>query len=243
MEKAVNLLKNAQKVVVLTGAGISAESGIPTFRGKDGLWKKFRAEDLATPEAFQKNPSLVWQWYQYRQELILKCQPNPAHKTIALMEQYFKDNFSLITQNVDNLHQRAGSKRVIEFHGNIFKTRCTKCNKQFLYGEYENTPLPRCPNCNGLLRPNVVWFGESLDPNILYKAFTLSSETDLFFAIGTSGVVYPAASLPEIAKSSKAKVIEVNIEKTPISYIADEILLGKAGEILPKLWDNFINEK
>lgn len=222
-------LKEAKFVIVLTGAGVSAESGIPTFRGENGLWKNFRAEDLATPEAFARNPEQVWEWYQYRRDIIRKAEPNNAHYTIAKIEKLVP-KFLLITQNIDNLHTRAGTKNIIELHGNIFRNRCGRCGKN--YGEISDATPPNC-ECGGLLRPDVVWFGESI-PQI-EEAFQKSSECDFVLVVGTSGFVEPAASLPFIAKRSGAFVVEVNLDRTPISDIADESLFGKAGELLPSL--------
>lgn len=224
-------------IVALTGAGISAESGIPTFRGKDGLWNKFRPEELATPEAFFRNPKLVWEWYDWRRGLIAKAEPNEGHRILAKMEKEFP-HFYLITQNVDGLHQKAGSKKVIELHGNIWKVKCVNCNCEAY--EYR-TPLPeippKCEQCGGLLRPGVVWFGESLPMDALQKAYELSKESLICIVIGTSGVVYPAAELPYIAKESGAEVIEVNPEETPISGIADKIFREKASTGLKKVYD------
>jgi len=225
------------RIGVLTGAGISAESGIPTFRGKDGLWKRFKPEELATPEAFFKNPNLVWEWYDYRRRLIAEAQPNEGHKILARMEREFP-RFSLITQNVDGLHQRAGSERVIELHGNIWKVRCLSCGRE----DYDyRVPLPevppRCEACGGLLRPGVVWFGEPLPQEALEEAFRVARESDLFIVVGTSGVVYPAAQLPFVAKEYGAAVIEVNPEETPISRIADEVYREKASTGLKKLYE------
>lgn len=224
-------------IVALTGAGISAESGIPTFRGKDGLWNKFRPEELATPEAFFRNPKLVWEWYDWRRGLIAKAEPNEGHRILAKMEKEFP-HFYLITQNVDGLHQKAGSKKVIELHGNIWKVKCVNCKCEAY--EYR-TPLPeippKCEQCGGLLRPGVVWFGESLPMDALQKAYELSKESLICIVIGTSGVVYPAAELPYIAKESGAEVIEVNPEETPISGIADKIFREKASTGLKKVYD------
>ncbi|NPA41582.1 MAG: NAD-dependent deacylase [Aquificae bacterium] len=225
------------KVVVLTGAGISAESGIPTFRGKDGLWNKYDPTQLATPEAFNKDPKLVWEWYDWRRQLIAKAQPNEGHRILAQMENSIKD-FWLITQNVDGLHQRAGSKKVIELHGNIWKVRCLKCREE--YFEYK-APLeeipPKCKYCGGLLRPGVVWFGESLPTDALEKAFKLSEEADIFLVVGTSAQVYPAAELPFIAKRSGAKLIEVNPEETPVTPYCDVSLRESASTGLKKAWE------
>jgi NAD-dependent deacetylase len=225
----------AISIVVLTGAGISAESGVPTFRGEDGLWRQYRAEDLATPEAFHRNPSLVWEWYDWRRGLIARCEPNAAHRTLAEMESEYGD-FTLITQNVDDLHQRAGSRRMLRLHGSIWQVRCTAEN---IVTENHEVPLsqmpPRCP-CGALLRPHVVWFGEPLDAAVLGQAHAAAEACDLMLVVGTSAVVHPAASLPAVAKHRGARLIELNLERTPLSPYADEIVLGPAAEELPKLW-------
>ncbi|NPB07022.1 MAG: NAD-dependent deacylase [Aquificae bacterium] len=225
------------KVAVLTGAGISAESGIPTFRGKDGLWKRFKPEELATPEAFFRNPKLVWEWYDYRRQLIARAEPNEGHKILARMERELPD-FTLITQNVDGLHQKAGSEKVIELHGNIWKVRCLSCGAE--YYDYR-APLPeippRCKHCGGLVRPGVVWFGEPLPPEALEQAFNAARESDYFIVVGTSAVVYPAAQLPFVAKEYGATVIEVNPEETPVTRIADLSLREKASTGLKKVYE------
>lgn len=218
------------KLAVLTGAGVSAESGVPTFRGPSGLWKNFKPEELATPSAFKRDPKLVWEWYDWRRSLIAKAQPNRAHYLIAELERLYPD-FLLITQNVDGLHQRAGSKKLVELHGNIWRVKCLSCGA--LYYDY-TTPLPeippRCKECGGLLRPHVVWFGESLPEEALKRAYEFASSCDLMLVVGTSGVVYPAGELPYVAKSSGAKVVEINPEDTPISRIADIKIRKKAQE-------------
>jgi NAD-dependent deacetylase len=208
---------------------------VPTFRGKDGLWRNYRAEELATPFAFQDDPKLVWEWYDWRRGLISKCEPNEAHRTLVKMEEAF-DDFLLITQNVDGLHQLAGSKRMVTIHGNIFTVRCTKCGKE---REDRTHPLPELPpkcECGGLLRPAVVWFHESLQPDDLIRAQDASSRCDIMFVVGTSGIVYPAAGLPQQAKMNGAFVFEFNLEPSNISGIADISFFGKAGEELPKFW-------
>ncbi len=223
------------KIVVLTGAGISAESGVPTFRGKGGLWKNFNPMELATPEAFGRNPKLVWEWYDWRRQLIARAEPNDGHIILAQMEKEY-ESFWLITQNVDGLHQRAGSERVVELHGNIWKVLCLTCGRE--YYDYraplEETP-PNCKHCGGLLRPGVVWFGEPLPADALGKAYELSREADIFLLIGTSAQVYPAAELPLIAKSAGAKLIEINPEETPITSYADLSLREKASTGLRKV--------
>ena len=216
------------RVVVLTGAGISAESGIPTFRGKDGLWNRFRPEELATPEAFERDPELVWKWYDWRRQLIARAEPNEGHRIIADMEKRFKD-FWLITQNVDGLHQRAGSKKVIELHGSIWKLRCTSCGHELTSFEAPLRKLPPlCERCSSLLRPGVVWFGEPLPRSAIEKATEVSSQADVFLVVGTSAKVYPAAQLPLIAKSGGAKVIEVNPEETDLTPYVDLSIRDKA---------------
>jgi len=234
-ELMLNRLKAAKIVAVLTGAGISAESGVPTFRGEEGLWKKFRPEELANVDAFLRNPKLVWEWYNYRKNIISEVEPNAAHYALVKMESFF-EQFYLITQNVDNLHRRAGSQRIYELHGNIMRNRCVDCNKRYEEISFEPDELPRC-DCGGLIRPDVVWFGEALPQQELMNSFAAANQCDVFFSIGTSAVVQPAASLPLEAKNAGAYVIEINTEPTVISNLVDESILGKAGEILPALMD------
>jgi NAD-dependent deacetylase len=225
-----------QRVVVLTGAGISAESGVPTFRGHRGLWRQHRPEELATPEAFARDPKLVWEWYDWRRGLIGACQPNPAHRTLVDMETRLPD-FTLITQNVDGLHHLAGSQRVLELHGNIWRMRCTREGTKQVD---QLTPLteipPRCANCGALLRPDVVWFGESLPADVLEAAFAAAAACDLMLVIGTSAVVQPAATLPLIAKQNGAVLVEVNTELTPLSDYVDLSLRQPAAQALPQWW-------
>ena len=233
-ERLRSLLSKETKVVVLTGAGISAESGVPTFRGEEGLWKKFRPEELATFDAFMANPQLVWEWYEYRRKIIEEIKPNLGHLALVDFQNYF-DEFDLITQNVDGLHHKAGSKRIIELHGNIKRNKCIQCGEKY---EDLKKALPGIPpkcSCGGNVRPDVVWFGEMLPQDAINYAFTMSSECDLFFSIGTSAVVHPAASLPLIAKRNGAYVVEVNVSTTEISHLVHESLFGKSGEILPFL--------
>lgn len=233
IENAVRILKNAKKLFVLTGAGISAESGIPTFRGKDGLWKNYSATELATPEAFDRNPELVWEWYMWRQNIISKAEPNHGHYALVELENLF-DEFLLLTQNVDSLHQRAGSKSVLELHGNIFRTRCLKCQK---IDKIENARIKKLPycNCGGLLRPDVVWFGEPIPQGAWQASMEFLRNADVAMICGTSGVVWPAAAIPEIAENYGIKTIEVNLESTPITPIVDVSILGPAGRILPDI--------
>ena len=224
----------------MTGAGISAESGVPTFRGENGLWRRYRAEELATPRAFRDNPTLVWEWYDWRRGLIAECEPNAAHRALAEMETHGED-FTLITQNVDGLHQRAGSTRMLELHGSIWRVRCTQ--EGTTWDNYE-VPLSRVPptcDCGGLLRPDVVWFGESLDPNVLRAAYAAAERCDLMLVVGISAVVQPAASLPSIARHAGAYLVEVNVQETPLSAYADEVILGPAAKELPSLWARLKN--
>jgi NAD-dependent deacetylase len=224
-------------VAVLTGAGISAESGVPTFRGAGGLWRNFRAEDLATPHAFQRNPRLVWEWYDWRRGLIGACEPNAAHSTLVEMEPHF-DEFTLITQNVDGLHALAGSRNVVELHGNIWGLRCTAgCRPPW---ENRTTPLPelppRCPSCGALTRPDVVWFGESLPGHALDMAFAAVRRCQVMLVIGTSALIHPAASLPLMALERGAYVVEINPQPTPLSDAVDEAIRGPAASALPAWW-------
>jgi len=234
VEKVRSWLAEAGSVAVLTGAGVSAESGIPTFRGDAGLWKQYRPEELATPEAFRRNPKLVWEWYDWRRCRIAEAAPNPAHYALAAIEDR-KPRFTLITQNVDGLHDLAGSRRILKLHGDIWTVRCTTCGRENVD---RRAPLPEIPprcSCGGLLRPGVVWFGEMLTRDILAEADKAASEADLFLFAGTSAVVYPAAGLIQVAQAAGAKVVEVNLEETPYSGFVDVSLRGKAGVILPQL--------
>lgn len=233
-KETIKAVQNSKKVVVLTGAGISAESGVPTFRGNDGLWRNFRPEELATPFAFQSDPRLVWEWYDWRRNLIKPLDPNAGHKVIASIEQK-KPDFNLITQNVDGLHQKAGSKKCLELHGNIWKMRCTEEGKVYENLESPLKTIPPMCECGAMLRPHIVWFGESLPEDVIQSSYKAVEDCDLMLVVGTSAVVQPAASLPGIAKNTGAFVIEVNAEETPISDIVDDSYIGKAGEILPLL--------
>ncbi len=227
-------LSKAQRVVALTGAGISAESGVPTFRGADGLWKSYNATDLATPEAFSRNPKLVWEFYLWRRRLIASCSPNPAHYALVTLEERIPE-FTLITQNVDGLHRKAGSRNVIEIHGNLWRTVCVECGNGFLDTRTEMEIPPRCERCGGMLRPGVVWFGESLDPLLMSQSIDALENTEVLLIIGTSGVVQPVASFGSIAKARGAYVVEINLEETPQSHLYSAVILGKAGEVLPEL--------
>jgi len=227
-------LEAASSVVVLTGAGISAESGVPTFRGQGGLWKQFRAEDLATPEAFARDPRLVWEWYDSRRAALAQVAPNAGHRALAELEAR-KPRFTLVTQNVDGLHDRAGSRNVLKLHGDIWTLRCLRCGRE---RRDERTPLPELPpscECGGMLRPGVVWFGEPLPVEAWERAQKATREAEVLLVVGTSATVYPAAGLIPLATSAGARVIECNVEETPFSSGLDRSLRGRAGELLPQL--------
>ena len=226
-------LASARNVIVLTGAGISADSGVPTFRGAEGLWRSYRAEDLATLEAFARDPRLVWEWYNWRRELLAAKQPNPAHIALAELERRRPDRFWLITQNVDGLHRAAGSQRLSEIHGNIWKVRCTGCGAISDNREVPLPVLPTCRLCHALLRPHIVWFGESLWEEDLRRCDEVLRVCDLLLVIGTSGVVYPAAGFASLAKEVGALVIEINLESTPQSDLVDLSLQGRAKDLVP----------
>lgn len=231
-------LMKAKRVAVLTGAGISAESGVPTFRGADGLWRNHDVMQLATPEAFSRDPKLVWEFYNWRRRLISGLTFNPAHKALAELESKVP-HFTLISQNVDGLHGKAGSRNLLEIHGNLWKVRCLQCHRVHVDESPDMGPLPRCEKCGGLLRPHVVWFGESLDSNLLQQAVQAARTAEVMLVIGTSAVVQPAASLALEAKDAGALVAEINLERTPHSDRLDFSLLGKAGEIVPRLVENW----
>ncbi|MCG3118372.1 MAG: NAD-dependent protein deacylase [bacterium] len=232
--KLLALLQPEVKIVVLTGAGISAESGLATFRGPGGLWKNYRPENLATPEAFARDPQLVWEWYNFRRDQVRQHAPNPGHHALVQLEARFPD-FVLITQNVDGYHRRAGSKKIYELHGNIMQSRCSQCGRECEAGEeLQREHLLYCA-CGALYRPGVVWFGEALPPGALQSAFAAAENAQVFFSIGTSAVVYPAAALPPVAAEHGAYLVEINPEKTPLTPLVDEFWQGQAGEILPAL--------
>lgn len=232
--KVMESFKRAKKVVVITGAGISAESGVPTFRGANGLWRRYRAEDLATPHAFQRNPQLVWEWYDWRRRLISDKEPNPGHAAIAAMETLFEE-FLLITQNVDGLHRKAGSRKIIEIHGSLWRVRCMTEGRIFPNNEVPLREIPPRCECGALLRPDVVWFGESLSEKDLADSYTALRECDCLMVVGTSAVVQPVASFPAVARNGGAFILEINVQPTPISGSVDESILGKSGEVLPRL--------
>ncbi|MCI0330179.1 MAG: NAD-dependent deacylase [candidate division Zixibacteria bacterium] len=224
-------LKSARRAAALTGAGVSAESGLPTFRGDEGLWKKYKAEDLASVDGFLQKPDIVWEWYEYRRSIYANAQPNLGHRALAELEKFYPE-FTLVTQNTDGLHFAAGSENILELHGSLRRNRCHSCGQ--LYPEKvpdEGRKPPRC-GCGGMLRPDVVWFGEPLAPSILDAAWRAASQAEVFFSVGTSALVQPAASLPLAAKRNGALLVEINLEPTPLSFAADFFLEGKASEWL-----------
>jgi NAD-dependent deacetylase len=236
-------LKAARKVVVFTGAGVSAESGIATFRdAMTGLWSRFNAEDLATPEAFLRDPSLVWAWYESRRQQVLQSQPNAGHCAIATLAQHVPD-LCVVTQNVDDLHERAGSSKILHLHGSLFSARCFTCSQPAAKdwdqpgGRLQAGRLapPICTDCGGLIRPGVVWFGESLPESTLKEAFSLVRQCDVMLVIGTSGVVRPAAELPYLARANGCTVIQVNDRVSELDGVCHHNLAGRAGDVLPKL--------
>jgi NAD-dependent deacetylase len=249
LQGARALLQGARRILVLTGAGISAESGVPTFRGEGGLWRSHRPEELATPQAFARDPVLVWAWYQWRRDLVAGCAPNPGHDALARL--VLRGRAELVTQNVDGLHELAARRAAgdadpspalpLALHGSLFGNRCTRCGRR---SDGRGTPvdatsvdtLPRCPEpCGGLLRPDVVWFGEGLDPRLLYRAFSLAEAADVCLAVGTSAAVQPAASIPLATLRAGGSLVEVNPEPSPLSPYAAASLQGPAGELLPHL--------
>ena len=231
-------LERARAVAVLTGSGISADSGIPTFRGADGLWKTFRAEELATPEAFVRNPHLVWEWYNWRREVIAAKQPNAAHEALVELERRLESRagrFHLITQNVDGLHRAAGSRHVTEIHGNIWRVRCTGCGGVADNRDVPIQLLPTCIHCQAVLRPHIVWFGEALAEEDLRESYEALESCEVLLIIGTSGLVYPAASFAPVAKAAGAYVVELNLETTPSIDVVDCAFQGRAKDLVPAL--------
>jgi len=234
LEKVRDCLAQATAVAILTGAGISAESGVPTFRGEGGLWKEHKPEELATPEAFERDPRLVWEWYDFRRGTIAKAAPNAAHKALVKLE-ISKPRFTLITQNVDGLHDLAGSGKILKLHGDIWRMRCLACGANW---PNRRVPLPKIPPhcaCGGLARPAVVWFGEPLPDGMMKEAEHAVASAQVFLVIGTSAVVQPAAGLVPYARQGGAKIVEINTEPTVVSAMVDHSLQGPAGELLPQL--------
>ena len=232
-EDAVARIRSARSVAVLTGAGVSAESGIPTFRGPEGVWRTVDPEEVATPEAFERDPVRVWRWHREMRQLVLRTLPNPAHRALAELERAYEE-FTIITQNVDGLHQRAGSRKVVEVHGNILRDRCSKCGKVEDSGFWELDVPPKC-ECGGVFRPDVVWFGEPLPREAWEEAERVARGCDVFLLVGTSASVYPAALLPRMAKEAGAYLVEVNLGPTDATVFVDRSVFGRAGEVVPAL--------
>jgi NAD-dependent deacetylase len=233
-ETAGEWLRSAASVVVLTGAGISAESGIPTFRGPGGLWRSYRPEDLATPQAFVRDPKLSWEWYDWRRSVIAAVEPNAGHAALASIEQR-TPRFTLVTQNVDGLHDRAGSRRLLKIHGDIWTLRCTVCSREWRDLRPSLPELPPKCDCGAMARPGVVWFGETLPHGVWGEAVEATRNAELMLVIGTSVVVYPAAGLVDLVKAVGAKVIEINPAETPVSSLVDLSWRAPAAEALPQL--------
>lgn len=237
-DELVKLLRQTQHIAVLTGAGVSAESGVPTFReAQTGLWRRYDPAELATPEAFERNPQLVWDWYHWRRELVQQAQPNPAHHALVQLAKHFSQ-LDLLTQNVDGLHQQAGSQNVIELHGNLHRTRRQDGTVVTHWNTHQQPP--RCPTSGQLLRPDVVWFGEALPEHALEAALQSAHRCGLFLSVGTSSLVYPAAELPLVALSRGIPVVEINPDATPLSPRASFCLHGPAGVVLPALVSSLI---
>jgi NAD-dependent deacetylase len=251
LEEAREAIQAAERIVILTGAGISAESGVPTFRDRTGLWARYDPQELATPQGFARNPERVWKWYRLRREVVLGCAPNPGHEAVArvLLE---RPGVTLVTQNVDGLHRRAlkaalsafpasrsapGPRpRILELHGNLLRDRCSRCAYHVLSeGVTESPPLPACPDCGALLRPDVVWFGEMLDTATLEEAFSRAREADICLVVGTSALVHPAASVPLATLEGGGIIIELNPQVTSLTRLAHIVLRGRSGALLPQL--------
>lgn len=231
----ITVFRAAQSIAVLTGAGMSAESGVPTFRDAlTGLWAKYDPQELATPQAFQRDPQLVWDWYKWRLDIVRHAQPNAGHYALATMARRVP-HVVVITQNVDGLHELAGSTDVIELHGNLYRARCTANDEIIREWDTTSTGLPHCPNCGALLRPDIVWFGEALPPEALSRARRAARSANVFLTVGTSGLVYPAAGLPLEAAESGAVTVQINPERTQLSGSMRFDLRGRAGEVLPEL--------
>ncbi len=234
-ERLSRALLRSRHTMILTGAGVSAESGVPTFRdAQSGLWARYRPEELATPEAFRRDPALVWQWYQWRRGLIANARPNAAHLAIAAMERLL-ERLTLVTQNVDGLHQRAGSSMVIEFHGNIHRNRCSVENLAVEVDAGDATQPPRCPQCKALVRPDVVWFGEPIPQAALLTATLAAEDCDVYLSVGTSSVVYPAAGLADLARAKGAMLVEINPQRTSQTNGATHFLQGSASDLMPAM--------
>jgi NAD-dependent deacetylase len=241
LHRVANLIQSAKRVVILTGAGVSKESVVPTFRdAMDGLWAQYDPQQLATPQAFRSNPKLVWDWYEWRRGLVRKVKPNPGHVALAQLEAQHEGDLLTVTQNVDDLHELAGSHKIVHLHGNIARNKCfNNCQGDPTVIDVEtlltNGTPPRCPHCGAYVRPDVVWFGESLPSHAINQAFEACQDCDVMLVVGTSGLVSPAAQLPSVAAQHGAAIIEINPDSTPITPIAVAKLSGYSGVVLPQL--------
>ena len=233
IERAADLLRAAERVCVLTGAGVSAESGVPTFRASDGLWEGHRIEDVAHPAGWAKNPQLVWDFYHARRATAGRVVPNPGHVALATLAERLGDGFTLATQNVDGLHQRAGSRNVLELHGSLRRTRCTGCSDRVDQGLDPLPAMPTCAACGAVVRPDIVWFAEMLDDRVIGEANRAAARCQVFLVVGTSAVVYPAAGMVPLARRVGASVIEFNLTRTDASDLADVGVYGPSGQTLP----------
>ena len=233
LDQVRSILELSRNITVLTGAGISAESGVPTYRDKDGLWNTYRAQDFSSVEAFSKSPATVWDWYHQRRAAMAEAEPNAAHKALADLEAKTQGRVVVLTQNIDGLHQRAGSKVVIELHGSVWNVRCTVCGEERCEPS-STVAIPACYSCHSICRPAVTWFGESLN-RTAWEHAVRAAHCDTFLVVGTSALVDPVAQLAPLAQKHHARVIEINTERTPVSDFAEYSLFGKAGEILPQL--------
>lgn len=240
LDPLIEKLAEAHIVGVLTGAGISAESGIATFRDPDGLWSKFNPAELASMDGFLKNPELVWDWYNYRRKIIAEAEPNAGHKALAELETIIPE-FTVITQNVDRLHSRAGSNNILELHGNIIDNHCVRCKQPYMEDiNFDDKNPPKCSSCGSKIRPSVVWFGENLPKGVFEKADLIARKSDVFFSIGTSAEVYPAAYLPITAKQYGSFVVEINPTHTSFTPTADMYIAAKSGDVLPEIVEALI---
>ena len=235
LDRAAEIVRSARRVTVLSGAGVSAESGVPTFRGATGLWEGHAITDVATPSAFARDPALVWRFYNARRAGMKGVVPNPGHHALAALERRFANRFALATQNIDGLHQAAGSRNVLELHGRMSRVRCTVCTYLADRPGEDLPDLPRCPECGALLRPDIVWFEEMLPHGVWREAFEAAEACDCFLVVGTSAVVFPAAGLIEVAGSARARILEFNLERTAASSRVDLGLYGPSGQTLPEL--------
>src|SRR3954470_602430 len=249
VRRAAEVLAAASRVAVLTGAGVSAESGVPTFRASDGLWEGHRIEDVASPDGFRRDPKLVWQFYNGRRANVAGVRPNPGHAALAELEARYGDGFTLVTQNVDGLHQAAGNRNVLEVHGSLYRTRCTECGAVRDRGLEALGDMPTCDLCGGLLRPDIVWFGEMLPTAVWERAVEAVEACDVFLVVGTSAVVHPAAGLINLARrrsdwlgtGERATIIEFNLTETAASHAADIGLYGPSGQTLPRVVEAMSN--